>query len=65
MTIRLRRRLLELSSLDLNVRRGRMNKFSIIARSVQGVFLFRTLCTLFYHCTRVGECRTVYVIDTF
>ena len=41
-----------------------MNKISIIARSVQGVF-FRTLCTLFYHCTRVGECRTVYVIDTF
>jgi hypothetical protein len=42
-----------------------MNKISIIARSVQDVFLFRTLCTLFYHCTRVGECRTMCVIDTF
>jgi hypothetical protein len=37
MTIRLRRRLLDLSSLDLNVRRGRM-KSSILARSVQDDF---------------------------
>jgi hypothetical protein len=42
-----------------------MNKCNILDRSVQGVILFRTLYTLFYHCARVWECRTVYVIDTF
>ena len=47
------------------MRRERKNKSSILDRRVQGVFVFRTLCTLFYHCIRVGECRTVYVIDTF
>jgi hypothetical protein len=31
----------------------------------RGFVLFRTLCTLLYHCTRVGECRIVYVIHTF
>ncbi len=56
MTIRLRRRLLELSSLDLNVRRGRMNKISILTRRVQGVFGL----VLFAHCfTTVHEWGSV------
>ena len=52
--------------LGWTVRRERTNKSSLLDRIVRGVFfVFRTLCTLFYHCTRVGECRTVYVMDTY
>ncbi len=39
LTIRLRKSLLELSSLDVNVRRGRMHKSSILTRIVQGFFV--------------------------
>jgi hypothetical protein len=60
LNIRIRKKLLELSSPDLNVRRERTIKSSILDRSVQGFFAFCTLCTLLYHCTRVGECRTKY-----
>jgi hypothetical protein len=61
-----KKKFLELSSLGLNVRRERTNKSSILDRTVQVFFLcFVLFAHWFYHCTRVGECRTMYVMDTF